>query len=239
MKMRQILIKKDEIINEYNKIYLQRGRLRDAPALYRWVLDLLQLTPGNWLLDVACGEGVLVSMAKARGIYAVGLDISWRAAYLAKSVTNGYILVGEGESLPFGDATFDAVTNLGGLEHFVDPEQGVREIRRVLKPNGYAAILLPNSYYLVDIIWHVWRTGYGPSHKQPLERFATFGEWRDLLEAGGLRVERFYKYNFLLPRSRDDWEWYLRRPRRLLYLIIAPFIPFNLSYSFLYVCRAA
>lgn len=237
MKIKGHELTKEAIVARYNEMYIHPGRLRDAEALYCWVLDLLSPCPGQHLLDIGCGEGVLVRLAKARGLHAIGLDIAWRAAQLAFQTIGGYVVIGEGEALPFDNDTFDFVTNLGSLEHFIDPEQGVLEMKRVLKPEGIAAVLLPNSYYIADIIWHVWRTGYGPNHKQPLERFATYGEWRDLLESCGLHVERSYKYNFLFPRSRADWKWYFRHPKKFLNLIIAPFIPFNLSYSFLYICR--
>lgn len=228
---------KQSIVARYDEMYQTPGKLRDADASYRWVLDVVPTFSGARLLDVACGEGVLVRYAKERGLHAVGIDIARRAAQLAQRNAGGRVVVGEGEALPFGDSTFDIVTNLGSLEHFLDPEQGLREMRRVLRSGGVAAILLPNSYYLADIIWHVWRTGYGPSHKQPLERFATYSEWRDLLEGEGFHVERSYKYNFVFPRSKEDWRWYRQHPRKFIYLAVAPLMPFHLSYSFLYVCR--
>ena len=109
----------------------------------------------------------------------------------------------------------------------------------MLRPGGRAAIVLPNAYYLADIIWHVWRTGRGPSHKQALERFATIGEWRDLLEMMGLAPRCIRPYNFLWPRSRADWRWYARRPRKLLYLLSGLLTPRNLSCQFLYLCEVA
>ncbi|MEA3377653.1 MAG: methyltransferase domain-containing protein, partial [Chloroflexota bacterium] len=133
------------------------------------------------------------------------------------------------------DNAFHYVTNLGSLEHYPDIPRGVREMVRVLKPDGRAAILLPNSYYLADILWQVWRTGYGPSHQQPLERFATVGEWSDILSEGGIDILRIHAYNFLFPVRRKDWQWYRRRPRRFLNLLIAPFVPFNLSYCHLFI----
>ncbi|MDW8065331.1 MAG: methyltransferase domain-containing protein [Anaerolineae bacterium] len=228
---------KNEIIQKYNEIYKKKGNLRDVDALYRWVLDLLAPSPGQALLDVGCGEGILVRYATERGLIAWGIDISWEAAQLARAGSQRRILISEGESLPFKSESFDYVTNLGSLEHFFDPLQGVYEMKRILKLSGVAAILLPNSYYIGDIIWHVWRTGYGPRHKQPLERFATFGEWRDLLEKGGLQITQVFKYNFMFPRTPEDWRWYFRHPRKFLYLLLAPFIPFNLSYSFLFLCK--
>jgi hypothetical protein len=108
---------------------------------------------------------------------------------------------------------------------------------RVVRPGGKLAILLPNSYYLADVIWWVWRTGYGPSHQQVLEKFATVGEWKDLLTAGGIVVERIYPYNFSFPTVAADWHWYRKRPRRLLNLLIAPLVPTNLAYCFLFIGR--
>jgi hypothetical protein len=70
-----------------------------------------------------------------------------------------------------------------------------------------------------------------------LERFATFREWYDLLAEGGLVVEKAYKYNFAFPRSLFDMGWYRRHPLKLLPMLLGPLTPFNLSYSFLYICR--
>jgi hypothetical protein len=99
--------------------------------------------------------------------------------------------------------------------------------------------MLPNAFYAADLVWWVWRKGRSPSHNQPLERFAAFADWAALLERNGLKICRGYKYNFMFPRSRLDWEYYCRFPRKLLYLAVSPFIPFNFSYSFLYLCRKA
>ena len=76
-------------------------------------------------------------------------------------------------------------------------------------------MLLPNSFYSGDI-WRVIRFGYGPDHHQPSERFGTIHEWRDFLEASGLKVQEIRPYN------RFKW-W-----KRLL--------PRNLAYHFLYRC---
>ena len=126
--------------------------------------------------------------------------------------------------------------SLAVLEHLLDPGEGLLEMRRVLKWGGKALIVVPNAYYLPDIIWQVWRTGYGPNHKQVVERFAPAQEWRAFIESGGLKVERIRKFNFQWPRDEGDWVWYKANRKRLLGLIAAPFIPFNLSHSFLYLC---
>jgi SAM-dependent methyltransferase len=191
------------------------------------------------LLDVSCGEGHLLRWAS--GLYGVdgwGIDISTVALRISRQHQGVSRLVRcDGINLPFSDGQFDYVTNLGSLEHYADIPLGVQEMERVLRPGGKAAILVPNSYYMADIVWQVMRTGYGPSHQQPLEMFATAGEWGDLLNEGGLVPQNAHKYNFRFPLRAADWRWYRRRPRRFLNVLLAPFVPFHLSYCFLFICQ--
>jgi ubiquinone/menaquinone biosynthesis C-methylase UbiE len=227
-----------EIADIYDELFTSPGALRDSDRYYQWALEKLELCPGERLLDVACGAGLLLMFAQQKGVQAHGIDLSMGGLSLSKQlVGSGNLALADGEFLPFANYQFDIITNLGSLEHFLNPIRGLEEMRRLLRDEGRAAIFLPNSYYLVDIIWQVWRTGYSVSHNQPVERFATFREWWDLIESVGFKVERAYKYNFLFPRTINDWRWYKQNPRKLLNLIVSPFIPLNLSNHFLYVCR--
>jgi SAM-dependent methyltransferase len=227
-----------QISAEYDMLFSECG-LRETDSFYQWVLRCLSPTPKKSILDVSCGEGHLLKWAiQLYKMDAWGIDLSTVALRISRQNSSQAKLVQcDGIYLPFPDNIFDYITNLGGLEHYTDILQGVKEMARVLKPEGKIAILLPNSYYLVDIIWWVWRTGYGPSHRQPLERFATVGEWKDVLSEGGIEVMHTYAYNFCFPKSKEDWQWYRKRPSRLLKLLVAPFVPFNLSYSFLFIGR--
>lgn len=228
-----------EIADIYDELFASPGALRDSDRYYKWILDRLDLRHGEKLLDIACGEGLLIKYARLMGVQAVGIDLSMVGLTLAKGLVGSNVFaLADGEFLPFDNHKFDIITNLGSLEHFSDPTRGAQEIRRLLRDDGRAAIFLPNSYYLIDIIWQVWRTGYGAYHNQPLERFATFREWWDFLEDSGLKVIKAYKYNFLFPRTINDLQWYIQHPRKILNLIVSPMIPFNLSNHFLYICRA-
>jgi len=225
-----------EISDSYDQRFAQ-GDFRESDGFYRWVLKRLAPTPQNALLDVSCGEGHLLRWAsRLYHLETWGLDLSTVALEISgRNAPEARLARCDGTALPFPDNTFDYITNLGSLEHYVDIPQGIREMARVLKPEGRAAILLPNSYYLADIVWLVCRTGYGPSHQQTLERFATFGEWKDMLEEGGIEVVHTHAHNFRFPLNRSDWRWYQRRPRRFLNLLIAPFTPLHLSYCFLFI----
>lgn len=225
-----------DVIEAYDRAYAERG-IRDSDSFYSWVVKLMGLKPGSTVLDVGCGEGIFLRYAERSGLKGFGVDISPVALRIARGrLKYGRLCQADGESLPFRAGQFKGVACLGSLEHYLHPEKGLQEIRRVLAEDGVAAIALPNSYYLVDIIWRVWRTGYGPNHKQMVERFATVREWEAFLEEGGLRVLRVYKHNFRFPRSSADLRWYLSHPRKILNLLVAPFIPFNLSNSFVFIC---
>ena len=220
--------------------HFAKGELRDSDAFYRWALSVLKPEPGNRLLDVACGQGILLKFASARGLAAYGVDFSHTAIATARGFApNAHLALADGEHLPFPDNSFDYVTCLGSLEHYENPWRGAGEIRRVLKPAGTAAVFMPNSYYLADVLWQVWRTGRGPSHRQVIERFASVREWETYLTMMGLTATRTLAYNYRWPRTAEDWRWYRRYPRKLLCLLAGPLTPFNLSYSFLYICRVA
>jgi SAM-dependent methyltransferase len=191
-------------------------------------------------LDVACGEAVLPRFAQQLyGVRAFGSDLSLEALHAARRDGSGDMTVANGEALPFARNSFDYVTCIGSLEHFLDMRAGVREIRRVLKPAGTALILLPNTYSIIGNVYSAFKTGLSIIDVQPLQRYAARAEWAMLLEKGGLQVVNTFKYERERPDSVVDALWYLRRPRSLLRLALTPFIPLNLASCFVYLCRPA
>lgn len=102
------------------------------------------LGPGGRALDVACGSGRLTLELRRRapGGVVVGLDFSSGMLQVAAEHARGpHYVRGDGLSLPFPDGVFDAVTVAFGLRNFADPEQGLREMGRVLRPGGRALVL--------------------------------------------------------------------------------------------------
>jgi len=128
---------------------------------------------------------------------------------------------------------------LGSLEHYLHPDEGVREISRVLKKDGLACILLPNLFGLLGNVKHVWETGNIFDDGQPIARYATRNEWSVLLERNGLVPHRVLRYEREFPRTLSDLAWFLRHPSKILRLIVMFLIPLNLANNFVFLCVRA
>ncbi len=103
-----------------------------------------RLPAGGSALDVACGSGKLtaeLNRAAAGGVV-IGLDFSGRMLEVASAAEPAPSYVrGDGLRLPFPDGTFDAVTVAFGLRNYADPQRGLCEMHRVLRPGGRAVVL--------------------------------------------------------------------------------------------------
>lgn len=221
----------------YNQVYQGDGiLLRDS--FYLWLLNLLKPEPGKLLLDISCGQGRLVKFAQEKGLRAMGMDFAEEAVRkgLADSSQASWA-VADGEGLPLREACVDYVTHIGSLEHYQNPEAGMREIARVLKPSGTACVLLPNSYGLFGNIKHVWQTGQVFDDGQPLQHYNTRGGWHDMLAVNGLKTFRTHKYERVWPRTWADLGWYLTKPTKIARLLMTWFVPINLANCLIYLCR--
>jgi SAM-dependent methyltransferase len=96
------------------------------------------------VLDVGCGDGKLIRFLLSLGIEAEGMDFDPQAVAAARSrglsVTCGTL---DEQSYPA--ACFDAVTMDNSIEHLLDPLATLREIVRILKPNGRLIVATPNA----------------------------------------------------------------------------------------------
>jgi SAM-dependent methyltransferase len=221
---------------EYDRIYTGAG-IRQTDSFYAWLVGLMQPARGTRLLDISCGEGSLGRLAASRGIQAVGLDLSEAALRVAAGEDRQqWFVAGDAQRLPFASGRFDYVSNIGSLEHYLDPELGASEMARVLRPGGLACVLLPNIYSLLDNIWYAYRFGRTFEDHQPIQRYAARYDWQGLLERGGLRVVRTVKYQREWPTRWADVGYYLRRPKALVRLLLTPLVPLNLASCFVYLC---
>ena len=125
-------------------VYDAMNRLMTAGLDRRWRAETAEaiVKPGDRVLDVCCGTGDLALAARAAGGEVTGLDFSEpmleRARRKAPEIE---WIEGDALALPYAAGSFDAVTIGFGLRNLANPERGLAELRRVLRPGGRVAIL--------------------------------------------------------------------------------------------------
>lgn len=226
----------EDSTSAYDDLYQEKGILH-RDSLYLFVIKSLKPQPNKILLDVSCGEGRLVALANAMGLTAIGVDISMTALIKARKHHFSNFVNGDGENLPFKSHSVDYVTSVGSLEHYLEPAMGIREIARVLKPDGRACLLLPNAFGLLGNIPYVAKHGEVFDDGQPLQRYATRKTWEKMISENGMRVSKVISYNEIeIPETYRDAVWLLSHPRKLFRLLISRLIPINLCNHFIFIC---
>ena len=101
------------------------------------MLDAAGVGQGTRVLDVGCGSGLTLVLAARRGAVPSGLDISPGLLGIARErLPDAELREGDMESLPFGDAAFDAVVGVNAFQFAGDPRRALREAARVARPGG-------------------------------------------------------------------------------------------------------
>jgi SAM-dependent methyltransferase len=109
--------------------------------IHERVIECLAPEPGDRWLDVACGTGAIAERACGAGAQVTGLDLSPVLVETAKerAAERGLdidYVVGDVETLPFEDASFDKVSSTFGIMFAPDHEATARELARVTKQGG-------------------------------------------------------------------------------------------------------
>jgi SAM-dependent methyltransferase len=105
-----------------------------------WAVERLGLSPGAVVLDLAAGTGKLTGALVARGLKVLAVDPSSEMlAQLRTALPDLEVREGTAEAIPLEDATVDAVT-VAQAFHWFEPQPALREIHRVLRPNGGLAL---------------------------------------------------------------------------------------------------
>ncbi len=114
------------------------------------LLAVASLRPGERVLDVACGTGVVTRLAAkhvgSAGSVA-GLDMNPGMLSVARAVTPSDVAIDwyetSAEAIPLSDESFDVVLCQMGLQFVVDKLQALKEIRRILRPGGRVVLNFP------------------------------------------------------------------------------------------------
>jgi ubiquinone/menaquinone biosynthesis C-methylase UbiE len=172
-------------------------------AFARRALEYLDLHAGDRLIDVGAGSGGADLIAAENGVHVLAIDASGKMVARLRQRAAMRPVVGridakvmDGTALALPDASFDAALSVFGVILFPDEGLGMREIARVLKPRGRAAVVTwtaTERYELVARLQGAIAEVRGPQPPPkflPAQlRFREEAAFRSLLTEAGLAVQ--------------------------------------------------
>lgn len=169
----------------------------ESRVKHPWILNKIRELFGEAkveILDVGCGAGFLTNEFALKGYPITGVDLSGESLKVAgnydKTKSVKY-LEADALQLPFADGSFDVVTCMDFLEHVKNPELYIREISRVLKPDGvfffHTFNRNPLSWLFVikGVEWLVKNT---PKHMHVIDLFIKPSELAGFCKESGMKV---------------------------------------------------
>lgn len=165
------------------------------------VKKFIEPTEGK-ILDIGSADGMFtkVILDKSHAKEIIGIDVLKDSVDWANKHWKKYkqlkFMIGDAHKLEFKSNTFDAVFALEVMEHVFKPQVVIKEVKRVLKKNGYIIMLVPSDNLLFNIIWwfvtnFAWARIWQDCHVQ------SFSETHNLaaeLKKAGLKVEVDHKF---------------------------------------------
>jgi ubiquinone/menaquinone biosynthesis C-methylase UbiE len=184
--------------------------VRDSPEVQAEKVEFVKPQPTDLALDVACGPGTFALALAPRVGLARGIDLTEellrraRQSQVESNILNAAFDRGDAEQLPYPDTAFDLVTCQCSLHHMSKPVLALKEMVRVMKPEGRLAIidaLSPESDSKFELHNRI-ECARDPSHALAL-RLTSFLK---IFEELGLEITR----QSLKRRQRSFNQWMLR-----------------------------
>jgi SAM-dependent methyltransferase len=212
-----------------------RGGL--GPGFARRVVALAGFPAGHRVADIGCGTGELLRELSSAWPASdlVGVDFAASRLRTAAAAAPPVTLVDAdlGAALPFADGAFDTVFCTEVLEHLKDPVRCLREMRRVLTPDGRLTLSVPNAtgfapfHRVAPLVPGAWLRGkllpyeHPANTDQPIDTCWTFAEIDSLVAAGGFAIEArdglaYFRYLEMLPIVRSIWRPLVPTAERVL-----------------------
>lgn len=188
------------------------------------------------LLDLGCGIGLTLSILSQEFPKSIGCDIDEKALRATRIILKEVgvkipLVLYDGKILPFKDNSFDLVTLIEVIEHVEDPELMLKEIKRVLKPDGLLHVTTANKWWpyephfklpflsylpptLADL--YVKLTGRGENYQGI--KLPSYGEFKKLVN------QFFIVEEITLSTIEDYQEFFLDKERGIKVVILGEFL---------------
>lgn len=139
------------------------------------------------LLDIGCGEGELAKYIQGE-LY--GVECNQIKVKIAKTKLYREVIVGDvEEDLPFSPNYFDIIVCADVLEHLLDPRKALRNVYRLLKPNGLLLVSVPNPQGLRRFLFDFHDEFIGFKEKGDIHyHYGTAKDWQMLLKKEGFEI---------------------------------------------------
>jgi SAM-dependent methyltransferase len=225
----------NEIRKFYNSVYYKDATAKPRRSRhYARLASKINIQAKQHVLDVACGNGEwLLAVKERRGIPA-GIDLSEKAVDICKStIIDGEIHAGSAEALPFENQRFHIVTCLGALEHFIDPQKALLEMKRTARDDAVFLLLVPNKDFLTRKLGLFSGTGQSDVR----EEVRTLEEWRELFETAGLEVIKRWKDLHVLAWSWINARRWYHVPLRAAQALALVVWPLAWQYQVYHLCK--
>ena len=192
----------DDIYDKHSNVWEDQGR---PGKFIDYCSALVATFSTGRVLEVGCGEGILLAAIKAEQKTAT--DISVLALRKTRERTGAECAVAIAERLPYPDGVFDAVLSIGVMEHFIDDDAAMSEICRVLQPGGVCVTLVHTAMTTgesmqqklrefvfprprpIRVMRWLYKKLVHPIH-QPVQNRYTAASSRACMERNGFAVER-------------------------------------------------
>ncbi len=187
-----------DLAARYAATALESRTEEDIANFRRWLdMDVkVSGKTGGRALDLGAGEGRSTQRLRELGFDAIGVE---RSPVVAARAPEGLVIVGDAQDIPVEDASMDLVICNSLVEHVLDPDRVLRELRRVLTPGGVCILHTTNRMHwqtgeinfpifqwlparVRAIIWHM----SGRTHISP--HYFTYSGLTKRAEAVGFRV---------------------------------------------------
>lgn len=189
----------------YERYWDERKEMGDFKIKWKSLKANLPLGEGIKFLDFGCGKGLLLSeiLKINPDLEVVGADVSKTGVNFARKAIPSakFVVLNEGEKLPFKANSFDFILAADVLEHVYDTDLIFSELVRILKPGGKIFISVPYHGMIKNIAVMFVGFDFYFNPKQPHIRFYTKNNLFNLVKEKGLKIIKNGYYGRFYPIS--------------------------------------